>query len=105
MGYAAELATMPRLTTQDPRSLRAGMRLESLRRRYPREYALLRAERDGEFFEQPEVSTSLMASLLELGLRSAYAKNAGRVRQSPRTWSLRARRRCGPLPDSRLAKV
>jgi hypothetical protein len=33
----------------------ASMRLDSLRRRYAEEYALLEAERDGEPYEQPGV--------------------------------------------------
>ena len=32
----------------------AGMRLGSLRNRYPEEYAVLGAERNGEPYEQPE---------------------------------------------------
>ena len=47
-GYAADLATMHPLITRGPRGPWAGMRLGSLRNRYPGEYALLRAERRGQ---------------------------------------------------------
>jgi hypothetical protein len=54
--YAADLATMRRLITRDVRSPWAGMRLLRLRSRYTEEYRLLRAKRDGEPYEQPEVT-------------------------------------------------
>ena len=55
-GYAADLAMMHRLVTRGVHSPGAGMRLGSLRRRYPEEYGLLRAERNGElYYEQQEV--------------------------------------------------
>ena len=49
-GYAADLATMHRLITEGPRSPGMGMRLGSLRNRYPEEHAELKAEawRQGE---------------------------------------------------------
>ena len=46
---------MHRLITRGVRSPWAGMRLGSLRGRYPEQCALLRAERDGEPYERPEV--------------------------------------------------
>ena len=54
--HAADLAVMHGLITRGVRSRWAGMRLGSLRSRHPEEYMLLlRAERDGEPYEQPEV--------------------------------------------------
>jgi hypothetical protein len=47
-GYAADLATMHRLITKGPRSSWAGMRLGSLKNRYPGEYAELKAEARGQ---------------------------------------------------------
>lgn len=45
---------MHRLITRGPRNDGEGMRLGSLKAKYRREYGELKAERDGEFYEQRE---------------------------------------------------
>jgi hypothetical protein len=47
-GYAAELSTLHRLIIEGPRSLGVGMRLGSLKARYRKEYAELKAEARGQ---------------------------------------------------------
>ncbi len=46
--YTADLATMRRLITKGPRNAGAGMRFMSLRKKYPKEYAELKAEAQGQ---------------------------------------------------------
>ena len=43
-GYAADLSTMHELIIRGPRSAGSGMRLSSLKNKYPEEYAKLKAE-------------------------------------------------------------
>ena len=47
-GYAANLSMMHRLMTTGPRNVGEGMRLGSLKAKYPKEYGELRAERQGQ---------------------------------------------------------
>ncbi len=47
-GYAADLSMMYRLLTRGPRNAGKGMRLGSLKAKYRKEYAELRAERQGQ---------------------------------------------------------
>ena len=47
-GYTADLSTMRRLITRGVHSAGAGMRLGGLRARYPKEYAELKAEAEGQ---------------------------------------------------------
>jgi hypothetical protein len=46
--YTTDLAMMHRLLTRGPRNAGEGMRLGSLKAKYPKEYAELRAERQGQ---------------------------------------------------------
>jgi hypothetical protein len=47
-GYAADLSVRHRLTRRGPRNAGEGTRLGSLKARYRKEYAELRAERQGQ---------------------------------------------------------
>jgi hypothetical protein len=47
-GYAANLSMMHRLITRGPRSSGEGMRLGSLKAKYPTEYGELKAEAQGQ---------------------------------------------------------
>jgi hypothetical protein len=47
-GYAADLSMMHQLMTRGPRNAGEGMRLGSLKAKYPKEYGELRAERLGQ---------------------------------------------------------
>lgn len=47
-GYATDLLMMHRLITRGTRNAGEGMRLASLRVKYPKEYGELRAERQGQ---------------------------------------------------------
>jgi hypothetical protein len=47
-GYADDLLMIQRLITRGPRNAGEGMRLGSLKARYPKEYGELRAERQGQ---------------------------------------------------------
>ena len=46
---------MHRLITRRPRNAGEGMRLGSLKAKYPKEHGELRAERDGEYYEQRQM--------------------------------------------------
>jgi hypothetical protein len=47
-GYAADLSMLHRLIVRGPRNAGEGMRLGSLKAKYPKEYCELRAERQGQ---------------------------------------------------------
>jgi hypothetical protein len=47
-GYAPDLSMMHRLITRGPRNAGEGMRLGTLKAKYPKEYGELRAERQGQ---------------------------------------------------------
>lgn len=47
-GYAADLSMMHRLIDRGPRNAGAGMRLGSLKAKYPEEYSELRDEQQGQ---------------------------------------------------------
>jgi hypothetical protein len=51
-GYSGDLHRLYRYVHSGIRSLGGGYRFQHLKRRYPTEYAELRAERDGEYYEQ-----------------------------------------------------
>jgi hypothetical protein len=54
-GYATDLSMMHRLITKGPRNAGEGMRLGSLKAKYPKEYGELKAELDGEYYEQRQM--------------------------------------------------
>ena len=47
-GYAADLSMMHRLMTTGPRNVGEGMRLGSMKTKYPEEFSKLKAERQGQ---------------------------------------------------------
>ena len=53
--YRADLYRLYRYVHGGVHSLGSGYRFQHLKRRYPTEYAELRAERDGEYYEQREM--------------------------------------------------
>jgi hypothetical protein len=54
-GYMADMLRLHHFVHCGPSSWATGMRFGSLRNKYPEEYRLLKAERDGELYDQQEL--------------------------------------------------
>ena len=60
-GYMADMLRLYYFVHHGPSSWATGMWFGSLRNKYPREYQLLKAERDGELYEQQEMFEGVRA--------------------------------------------
>ena len=60
-GYMAHMLKLHYFVHHGPSSWATGMWFGSLRNKYPQEYQLLKAERDGELYEQQEMFEGVRA--------------------------------------------